>query len=167
MLCSVTFLPASEGSAVPKHCCSMGSTWPRTIGRLSWRGKGIKTLEASAYGRLWPQPSRLSGAESCEGHSWSLACALNIFMFFSWEGHGVKNWNYRFWHNLRFFLLLLLLSFFKYLKVLWGLFYSWSCISLPGRTLQPGAARCFLHLAVNMQEHLWIPILIKIVITNN
>lgn len=38
-----------------------------------------KTLGASAPGRLWPQPSRLSGAESCEGHSWgSLSCVFKI-----------------------------------------------------------------------------------------
>lgn len=41
-----------------------------------------KTLGASAW-RLWPQASRLSGAESCEGHSWgSLTYVLKIFVGF-------------------------------------------------------------------------------------
>lgn len=42
-----------------------------------------KTLGASAPGRLWPQPSRFSGAESREGHSWgSLSCVFKIKVVF-------------------------------------------------------------------------------------
>lgn len=58
MLCSVTFLPASEGSAVPKLLL-YGGTWPRTIRCLTWRGKVIKLWEPQLMGGcdLSPQGS--------------------------------------------------------------------------------------------------------------
>lgn len=151
MLSFGTFLPASEGSAVPEHCCSVGSAWPRTIGCLSWRRKGIKLWEPLLLGGcdLSPQGSLEQRAVRVIPEDlWAVYLRLK-WGFFLWEGRGIKSWNYRFWHNLRNFFGYCH-PFSNYFKGLWALFYSWNCVSLPGRALQLRAAGCFLHLAVNI-----------------
>lgn len=140
MLSSGIFLPVSKGILSARTLLLCGQCLAQDNRVFVMERERDKTLGASVPGRRSCSLEHRAVRVIFED-LWAVYLRLKCLLFFFFMGRAwcqitdsgliLRNFFGYCW------------PFWNYLKELWRLFYSWSCVSLPGRALQPRASECF------------------------